>query len=108
MRATGTTMGRKAMECQEVDLRVSGYPSTAEDFKSAFGKGDAPGHAGVQAEKSWVRRQDYAELSLVGSSGVCHMMSYLCAKWTREPGMKFPQGCLSSLWVPDIALVLAP
>lgn len=43
MRATGTAMGGDAVESKEVDLRVCGHHSTAEDFKSAVGKGDAPG-----------------------------------------------------------------
>lgn len=36
-------MGGDAVEWKEANLGVSGHHSTVEDFKSAVGKGDAPG-----------------------------------------------------------------
>lgn len=54
MRAAETAMGGDAVELRErAGHEVSGHSSRAEDFKSAAGKGDAPGRARLHAGKSW-------------------------------------------------------
>lgn len=72
------------MERKEVNLGVSGHHSTAEDFKSAVGKGDAPGTQECMLGRA---ASDRSQLLYAASSQHCGQQgclshgSYLCAKW---------------------------
>lgn len=94
MRVTGTATGGDTVEWKEVDLRVSGHHSSAEDFMSAVGKGDSWGMQDWRLGKSWIRQKSAFLCRTVtsGQQGCLSHDSYLRAKCIQGPGVKFTPG----------------